>query len=118
MPLARRVSPWSFARAPKPARGLRRRSLRRCHADRRAGATIVDVNLAPFRMHSRDEFQTWLALDLEVREELYAMMGRELDVDVASLDALEEFLLKRYQTAEAITALDQRGVADAAARLV
>lgn len=69
-------------------------------------------------MHSREEFQTWLAVDLEVRDELYAMMGRELDVDVASLDVLETFLLERYSSPEPITALDQRGVADAAARHV
>jgi len=67
-------------------------------------------------MHSRDEFQTWLAMDLEVRDELYAMMGEELDVDVASLDRLETFLLQRYASADAIMTLDQRGVADAAAR--
>jgi len=76
------------------------------------------VNLAPFRMHSRDEFQTWLAMDLEVRDELYAMMGEELDVDVASLDRLEAFLLQRYPSADAIMTLDQRPVADAAARHV
>ena len=31
------------------------------------------------RMHSRQEFQTWLAQDLDVRDELYALMGGELD---------------------------------------
>jgi hypothetical protein len=81
-------------------------------------ATMSPVNLAHFRLHSREEFQTWLALDLDVRDELYAFIGRELDVDVASLDELETFLLDRYPAPEAITALDQRGIADAAARHV
>ncbi|MET9019910.1 hypothetical protein ABZV93_08010 [Actinopolymorpha sp. NPDC004070] len=76
------------------------------------------MNLAPMRMHSREEFQTWLAQDLDVREELYALMGGELDVDLASLDELERFLLDRYPDPDAILALDQRGVADAAARHV
>ena len=76
------------------------------------------MSLAAMQMHSRDEFQTWLALDLEVRDELYAMMGTELSVDVASLDELEAWLLSRYDGLEAILTLDQRGIADAAARHV
>lgn len=76
------------------------------------------MNLAPFRLHSREEFQTWLAVDLDVRDEFYAFMGRELDVDLESLTVLEAFLLDRYPTPDAISTLDQRAIADAAARHV
>lgn len=74
------------------------------------------MNLAAMRMHSREEFQTWLAQDLDVREEFYLMMGKALDVDVASLDALEAWLLDRYAHPDAVLGFDQRGIADAAAR--
>lgn len=76
------------------------------------------MNLAAMRMHSREEFQTWLAQDLDVREELYATIGKELNVDVPSLDELEAWLLSRYDDPDAILTLDQRGIADAAARHV
>lgn len=77
---------------------------------------MAGVSLAPFMMHSRAEFQTWLALDLEVRDELYAVIGRELPPDVESLDALEAFLLDRYPDPAAAVSLERRGIADAAAR--
>jgi hypothetical protein len=70
------------------------------------------------RMHSREEFQTWLAQDLDVRDEFYAMIGKELDVDLDSLDELEAWLLDRYREPDEILALDRRGIADAAARHV
>ncbi|MGW3660089.1 hypothetical protein ACWD6R_32590 [Streptomyces sp. NPDC005151] len=76
------------------------------------------MNLAAMRMHSREEFQTWLAQDLDVRDEFYAMIGKELDVDLPSLDELEAWLLKRYDNPDAILTFDQRGIADAAARHV
>ncbi|MCW3819196.1 hypothetical protein ONA91_32620 [Micromonospora sp. DR5-3] len=76
------------------------------------------MSLAAMRMHSREEFQTWLAQDLDVREELYGVLDTELDVDVPSLEQLEAFLLRRYPGPDAILALDQRGIADAAARHV
>ena len=56
------------------------------------------MTLNVMRLHSREEFQTWLANDLEVRNELYALMGGELGTDEASLDTLEAFLLGRYKT--------------------
>ena len=79
---------------------------------------LLAMALAAMRQHSREAFQTWLAEDLDVRDELYAMMGKELDVDLASLDVLERFLLDRYRGPDQILKLDQRGVADAAARHV
>ena len=77
---------------------------------------MTGVSLAPFMMHSREEFQTWLALDLEVREELYAVIGRELPPDAESLDTLEAFLLGRYPDPAAAVTLEHRGITDAAAR--
>lgn len=74
------------------------------------------MGLEVMRLHSYDEFQTWLARDLEVRDELEAMIGVLLGIDVMSLDPLEAFLLGRYRTADDALALDQRGVLDAAAR--
>jgi hypothetical protein len=74
------------------------------------------MGLDAMRLHSREEFQTWLANDLEVRDELYALLGGGLDPDADSLDALEDFLLSRYPAPEAALTLDQRGVLDAAAR--
>ena len=68
------------------------------------------------RMHSQDEFQSWLANDLEVRDELYAMIGNDLDPDPASLDVLEAFLLERYPTPDAALTLAERNILDAAAR--
>jgi len=70
------------------------------------------------RMHSRDEFQTWLAGDLEVRDELYDLMGGDPGVELDSLDGLEAFVLRRWPTIEAALTLEQRGVLDAAARHV
>jgi hypothetical protein len=76
------------------------------------------MSLAAMRMHSREEFQTWLAIDLDVREELYALLGHPLDVDLGSLDQLESWLLDRYPDPDAVLALGQRDIADAAARHV
>jgi hypothetical protein len=67
-------------------------------------------------LHSRQEFQTWLAKDLEVRQELEALMGVELGLDKRSLDTLEAFLLSRYHSPNDALRLDQRGVLDAAGR--
>lgn len=74
------------------------------------------VSLVPFLMHSREEFQTWLAQDLEVRDELYALIGRELAPDIGSLDDLEDFLLARFPDPAAAITLEHRGITDAAAR--
>lgn len=74
------------------------------------------MELDVMRLHSREEFQTWLANDIEVRDELAAMIGVELGIDVMSLDTLEAFLLGRYRELDDALRLDQRGVLDAAAR--
>ena len=76
------------------------------------------MSLEMMRLHSYPEFQTWLAQEVEVRDELEALMGLELGVDEHSLDTLEAFLLRRYRTPEEALALDQRAVLDAAARHV
>jgi hypothetical protein len=76
------------------------------------------MSLAAMRLHSRDEFQSWLAQDLDVRDELYAEIGTELDVDEDSLDQLEAWLLEHYADPDAILSLKERGIADAAARHV
>ncbi len=79
---------------------------------------MTDQGFERMRLHSRDEFQIWLANDVEVRDELNAMIGEELGLDVASLDRLEAFLLARYRNPDAILRLNERGVLDAAARHV
>lgn len=79
---------------------------------------MTDGGLDAMRMHSWREFQTWLANDLEVRDELAGLMGTEPGIGVDSLDELEAFLLRRYDFPEAVLRHDQRGVLDAAARHV
>ena len=68
------------------------------------------------RRHSREEFQTWLAKDEEVRDELERMVGAEFGIDESSLDSLEAFLLARYRHPDEALQLNERGVLDAAAR--
>lgn len=79
---------------------------------------MTGTGLDVMRLHSRQEFQTWLANDLEVRDELAELMGGDPGTGFASLDTLEAFLLRRYQAPEDALRLDQRGVLDAAARHV
>jgi len=79
---------------------------------------MSDAGLEVMRLHSYGEFQTWLARDLEVRDELEALIGAELGVDVESLDRLEAFLLGRYREPGLALGLGERGVLDAAARHV
>jgi hypothetical protein len=74
------------------------------------------MGLEVMRLHSYEEFQTWLANDLEVRDELEALIGLDLGLDVHSLDTLESFLLGRYGDPDEALRLDQRNVLDAAAR--
>jgi hypothetical protein len=76
------------------------------------GGTGLEV----MRLHSHQEFQTWLANDLEVREELYQLIGNELETDENSLDQLEAFLLARYSNPDQALTINERGVIDAAAR--
>ena len=79
---------------------------------------MAKTGLYTMRLHSYEEFQTWVAKDLEVREELYAIMGKDLGADVESLDELEAFLLARYRDPDEALRLDQRGILDAAVRHV
>lgn len=74
--------------------------------------------LAPLRLHSKEAFQIWLARDVEVRDELSALIGAELSVGLESLDVLESFLLARYRIPGAILKLGARDILDAAARHV
>jgi hypothetical protein len=74
------------------------------------------MGLEVMRLHSREEFQTWLAKDEEVRDELERMVGEELGPDESSLDTLETFLLERYRGPDEALRLSERGVLDAAAR--
>lgn len=76
--------------------------------------TAMGLNM--MRLHSREDFEIWLANEFEVREELYAMMGGDPGIDEASLDTLEAFLLSRYKNINEALRLDQRNVLDAAAR--
>lgn len=77
---------------------------------------MPEIGLELMRLHSREEFQSWLARELEVRDELYQMIGANLGVDERSLDELEAFLVHRYRDAGAALCLDQRAVLDAASR--
>jgi hypothetical protein len=79
-------------------------------------ATMTNMSLEMMRLHSSEEFQTWLAHDLEVRDELTGMTGEELGVVEESLDVLEAFLLGRYRNPDEALQLNERGVLDAAAR--
>ena len=55
------------------------------------------MGLEAMRLHSREEFQTWLAHDVERRDELAALMGGDPGIGAESLDTLEAFLLRRYR---------------------
>ncbi|SCL34948.1 hypothetical protein GA0070624_5126 [Micromonospora rhizosphaerae] len=77
---------------------------------------MADDGFAALRLHSDAEFQSWLARDVEARDELYELIGHELGIGPASLDELEAFLLNRYPGPDDALRLDQRPVTDAAAR--
>jgi hypothetical protein len=79
---------------------------------------MPDTGLEAMRIHSRHEFQIWLANEVEVRSELESIIGVELDTTEASLDTLEDFLLGRFERTDDALRLDQRAVLDAAARHV
>jgi hypothetical protein len=76
------------------------------------------TSLNPFKLHSYDEFQFWLARNEDLREELEEMMGTELGVDGEALDTLEDFLLHRYKSPKDALRLGERGIIDAASRHV
>lgn len=77
---------------------------------------MSNTTFKAMQLHSGTEFQTWLAKDVEIREEVAALIGTELGLDAASLDVLEAFLLERYAAPKDLLALPARGVLDAAAR--
>ena len=77
---------------------------------------MTDRELDAMRLHSRAEFETWLANDLEVRDELATLVGTDPGITVESLDELEEFLLRRYDSPGQALTLNERSVLDAAAR--
>ena len=79
---------------------------------------MTGMGLNAMRLHSRPEFETWLANDLEVRDELAELMGGDPGIGLESLDTLEAFGLRRWPSPEDALRLDQRGVLDAAARHV
>jgi hypothetical protein len=68
------------------------------------------------RLHSYREFQTWLARDLEARDELYTMLGDDPGLAESSLDPLEAFLLDRYRSPDDALRLGEREILDAVAR--
>jgi hypothetical protein len=77
---------------------------------------MAGAKLSVMRLHSRQEFQVWLASEVEVRAELEAMIGADLDVSEKSLDVLEGFLLRRFRSIDEAVQPDNRPVLDAAAR--
>jgi hypothetical protein len=83
---------------------------------RKGDTSMNDMGIEMMSLHSYQEFQAWLANDLEVRDELEAMIGTDLGIDTMSLDKLESFLLNRYRTPDEALRLNERGVIDAAAR--
>jgi hypothetical protein len=77
---------------------------------------VAEIDLDVMRLHSYQEFQTWLAKDLEARDELYALMGDDPGIDELSLDTVETFLLGRYRSDNDALQLTERALLDAAAR--
>lgn len=75
-------------------------------------------DFAAFRLHSDAEFQSWLARDVEARDELYELIGHELGITPASLDELEAYLLNRFPGPDDALKVGGREIADAAARHV
>lgn len=69
-----------------------------------------------FEFTTREDFQVWLASDVEARDDLYAMMPGDPGRDMASLDALEAFLLARYDDPEQALKAAEQEVLDGAAR--
>ena len=61
---------------------------------------MTDTGFEAMRLHSREEFQIWLAKEVEVREELEKLIGNELSLDETSLDVVEAFLLRRYRRSQ------------------
>lgn len=74
------------------------------------------------RINTYEEFQLWLAKEVEVREEFRSVlpsdMQDQLDLEPESLAVLETFLLDRYSSIDAAMRINERPVVDAAARHV
>lgn len=75
-----------------------------------------DVGVDDLKLHSREQFQVWLAREVEVRDELEQLLGEPLGLEPSSLDVVERFLLQRYRTPDDALALSERAVIDAASR--
>lgn len=69
-----------------------------------------------FQFASREDFQVWLASDVEARDALYALMPGDPGRDIDSLDALEAFLLARYGNPDQALKASEHEVLDGAAR--
>jgi hypothetical protein len=80
--------------------------------------TMSNTSFKAMQLHSQVEFQTWLAREVEVREELAALIGRELELTPESLDVVEAYLLEHYAAPKDLLALPARSVLDAAARQI
>ena len=76
------------------------------------------TSLAPFKLFTYEEFQSWFLRDFDAREELYQLLGEDPGIGLGSLDRLEEFLLDRFATVEEALALGARAITSAAARHV
>ena len=67
-----------------------------------------------YRFGSRDEFEMWLFRLPDVQTEFMDFFNRQaqqkLDYSVASLNALEAWLLEKYQNADEIQQLGQRDI--------
>ncbi len=79
---------------------------------------MTSRGLNALQLHSEEQFQIWLASDLEARDELYALLGSDPGTGLDSLDAVETYLLSKYRTPAKILAIGERAILDAAARHV
>jgi hypothetical protein len=69
-----------------------------------------------FQFATREDFQIWLASDVEARDDLYALMPGDPGRDMDSLDLLEAFLLDRYADPDDALKAAEHEVLDGAAR--
>lgn len=69
-----------------------------------------------FEFATREDFQVWLASDVEARDELYALMPGDPGRDIDSLDAVEAFLLARYRGPDEALKPSEHAVLDGVAR--
>ncbi len=83
---------------------------------------MQDCRTCLLKIMTWDEFEYWRFHFEDVMQEFEAFvpeaLAAKLDRSVESLDALEAWLLEKYDSPEAILTLDQRGVLDGASRYV